>query len=272
MSLITISYSIGSGGDTIAKQVAQRLDLELYDDQKLQQEATDTGIRAEELKSLDEKAPGLLDRLLGSKPELYQDVMESLIYEMSQRGRGVILGHGGQMLLREFGCAFHVFIFASESARTERIMKQRGLTREVAEKMIRKSDNEQKGYFRSTFHTDWNAPSLYDVVINTEKFDTETATKTIVEMVNSKAIKECSTAALEAMQKLSLTKKIQAEFLRNNLSLVQLHVEVPEKGVAHISGITESVANQGRIVEIVKTIPGVSEVQSEVAVVPSYGM
>ena len=58
MSLITITRSMGCGGTKIASLVADELKLELYDDQRLQQEAINMGIRSEELESLDEKAPG----------------------------------------------------------------------------------------------------------------------------------------------------------------------------------------------------------------------
>jgi hypothetical protein len=39
----------------------------LFDDQKLQEEAVKMGLSADDLKSLDEKKPGLLDRMFTSK-------------------------------------------------------------------------------------------------------------------------------------------------------------------------------------------------------------
>ena len=47
MSLITISHSTGSGGDAIVQQVAKRLNLEIFDDQRLQSDAA--GIRLSSL-------------------------------------------------------------------------------------------------------------------------------------------------------------------------------------------------------------------------------
>ena len=52
MSLITISESLGSGGMPIARQVAERLNIHLYDDDRLQKEAVDMGIRAEDFKKI----------------------------------------------------------------------------------------------------------------------------------------------------------------------------------------------------------------------------
>jgi hypothetical protein len=62
MSLITIKSGIGSGGLSIAKSVSEELRLELYDDQRLQEEAVKLVISAEEMKSPGHKAPGPLTR------------------------------------------------------------------------------------------------------------------------------------------------------------------------------------------------------------------
>ena len=54
MSLITITSSMGTGGITISRQVADALNLELYDDQRLQEEAATMGISSEDIESLDD--------------------------------------------------------------------------------------------------------------------------------------------------------------------------------------------------------------------------
>lgn len=272
MSLITISSRMGSGGPEIAKRVAEGLKLELFDDQRLQQEAIQMGIRSEQLKSLDEKAPGLLDRLLGSTPELYHDVLGTVIYEVARKGEGVILGHGSQVLLRDFGCALHVLILAPEASRVNRVMKEQRLSREAAEKMIQRSDNTLRGFFRSTFHTHWNNPSLYDLILNTHKLGVDLAVNQIIQVAGSDVIKECSIAALDLMEKLSLTRRIEAELFKHNFAMIQLHVEVPEKGVAHITGLTESEENQKQIKQVVQNTPGISKVVYEVTVIPAYGL
>jgi len=57
MSLITITSGIGCGEMRIAQQVAGGLELELYDDQRLQEKAVEMGLSLEDLKGFDEKAP-----------------------------------------------------------------------------------------------------------------------------------------------------------------------------------------------------------------------
>jgi hypothetical protein len=64
MSLITITTSIACGGMTIARRVAEELDMVLYDDRSIQEEAIRMGGSSEDLKIFGPKAPGFLNRLL----------------------------------------------------------------------------------------------------------------------------------------------------------------------------------------------------------------
>jgi cytidylate kinase len=117
MSLITITGGIGCEEMTIARLVADALELELYDDQRLQEKAIEMGLSSEGVKSLDEKAPGLFNRLLRRKPEIYLDLLEALVYKVARQGEGIIFGHGAQFLLRAFEGALHVRIFSSKASR-----------------------------------------------------------------------------------------------------------------------------------------------------------
>jgi len=112
MPLITISSPFGSGGKEIAQFVAKGLKLEIYDDRKLLELSPQAGIRSQDLKDL--RQLGFLDRIFSNKPKVYLEFMDSIIYEVSRLGHGVIIGHGSQMLLQDFDCALHVRIKCPE--------------------------------------------------------------------------------------------------------------------------------------------------------------
>ena len=92
-------------------------------------------LRTEVIKGMDEKAPGLLDRLFGHNPETYLNFMEAVIYQVASRGEGVILGHGAPFLLRDFDCALHVRIYAPLTFRIQYLMAEKGLSQKAAEKV-----------------------------------------------------------------------------------------------------------------------------------------
>ena len=267
MSLITISQNLGSGGMAIARQVAEGLNIDLYGDNRLQAEALKLDIRSDDIGNLDKKAPGLFDRILGKKPDVYLDLMEAVVYEASRHGQGVIIGHGSQMLLRDFGCALHVRIHASRARRIHNLMNGQNLSREGAEKLIRKSDSERNGFFKFAFQRDLKDPSLYDLIINTEKIGNDAAAKFIIDLAASDEISSCSLTAMEAMEKMSQTKKVEAVLLENDINLTMLHVETPEKGAIRIHGLTTTQYEKDRIIKAIQAMPEITDFQSNISIV-----
>ncbi len=275
MPLITISWGMGCGGMTIADLVAKGLKIELFDDHRLQQEGIRMGLqpdalKAEEFTDSDRKAPRSFDRMLHTRPEIYLDSLEALIYEVAKKGEGVIVGHGSQMLLREFECALHVRIHANETTRIQNLIKYRGLSEASARKLIHKSDHEQSGFFRFAFQMDWNDLSVYDLIINTEQLGIDLAAKLIMEAAESDNMKACSLTALDAMEKLSLKKRVHAALLEKNVSLSYLHVDIPEKGSVEIIGAAHTAEEKKAILEALKTLSGVVKMEDNIVVLSDY--
>lgn len=266
MSLISITSGIGSGALAIAKEVSDKLGIALYDDQRVQEEAVKLGISAEEIKRSGQKTPGLLSRLLSHEPDTYLTIMGTVIYEIASRGEGIILGHGAPWLLMDFGCALHVRVYASGSSRTRNLMDQLGVSKESAEKMIQKSDRQGKGFLQFTFDMDWDDPSLFDLIINQDKVGADYTAQLIVEVAQSSMIKECSLTALDSMERLSLLKRVEAAMGKKRISSSDVNIEVPEPGVVRLSGSLNPLDSEAGLLEVVKGVPGVKEVQSEVVV------
>lgn len=267
MSLITISQDFGSEGYAIAKQVADMLKLELYDDDRLKDAALKEGVSAENLRGLEEKAPGFFDRLMGRKPDIYLDVLQSVVYRLARSGSGIIVGHGSQVLLRDFGCALHVRIHASVESRAAAMAQQRGISREAAGKIIVKKDDEYKGFFRYAFQMNPNDPGLYDLILNTGKISAETAAKNIADLAQSDDVKACSLSALESMDRLSLERKIHAELLDNGVYSKIISIEIPEPGTALIYGIAASRNEKEKITDIVGRMKEIDKVEDNIVVI-----
>jgi cytidylate kinase len=229
------------------------------------------GIASKDLKSLDEKAPGFFDKIFNKTPEVYLELMEAVVYDVAHQGEGVIVGHGSPILLRNFGCALHVLMHASESVRVHNLVTQQGLSQTAAEKLIRKSDHAQNGFFRYAFNMRLNDPSLYDLILNTEKMGSNAAVNLIVEAARSEEIKACSLTAVEAMERLSQEKKVRASLIDNDINIAMLHIEVPEQGIAELRGFAYTNDERDRILEVAKHLPDIDEVRTDITVMPSTG-
>jgi hypothetical protein len=195
--------------------------------------------------------------------------MESVVYEMARRGTGVIVGHGSQMLLRDFDCALHVRVHAAEDVRVARIGRAQGLVEIDARKLVAKADARQRGFFDFAFQKRWDDPSLYDLVINTAKMADESAAAVIAAAASGERISECSLTALESMERLAVAKRIEAELLKHEIDLKFLTIEVRDEGRAEISGMVFTPAMLAEMPDIVRRVPGVRDVDARVVLMPA---
>lgn len=275
MPLITISQGLGCGGKTVAGLVAKGLGIDLFDDLRLQEKAIRMGLEPKELtadavKDVERRTPHMFGRLLRTRSEAYLDYLQALIYDVAKTGAGIIFGHGSQVLLHDFTCALHVHIYAGESTRIRNLMKQMGMSEDAVRKLIQQSDHEQEGFFQFVFHMDWSDPSLYDLVINIEQIGLDSAAKIIMEAATSDALKTCNLTALDAMEKLSLKKRVHAAILENNMSTSYLHVDVSEKGVVQIIGAVHTPEEKKGVLETMYTVSGVSKVEENIVVLSDF--
>ena len=142
MYFITISEMLGTNGDKIAKRVAKELKYGFYGEVELFAAADTMGFLID-VKKLDEKGPAFLEKFFSEKPKIYLDRLQSVIYELAKEGDAVFFGRGSQLMLHSFDCAFHVLVTGSGERRIQRIMEERHLEREVAEKIIARSDHDK---------------------------------------------------------------------------------------------------------------------------------
>jgi hypothetical protein len=160
---------------------------------------------------------------------------------------------------------------ASESVRIRNLTAQQGLSESAAEKLIRKSDHEQNGFFRYAFNMRLNDPSLYDLILNTEKLGSSAAARIIVDAAKSDEIKTCSLTAVDAMERLSQEKKVRASLIENDINIAMLYIEVPDLGTAEIRGFTYTNDERDRILELAKHLQDMDEVKIDITVMPSTG-
>jgi len=271
MPLITISQDYGSHGYYVAQRISQELDLDLYDDETLREAAVEMGVKQENLDGLKEQVPGFFDRLMGVKPDVYLNVLQGVVYTMASQNNGVIVGHGSQLLLKDFGCALHVRIITPAEKRIRYFIEEKGLEEEVAHKLVTSKDEEFVNFFRYAFKMDINDPLLYDLVINTEKIGIESVITHIKQLAQSNEITECSIGALSIMKCRALEMKIHARLIGNGIITTGIKVEVPEPGKAVVLGVTTDKVEQNKILAVLDAIEEIDNAEVNITQVPLEG-
>src|SRR5262249_20203978 len=127
-ALLTLSRELGAGEISFPRALAARLGLELYDRELLEQEAVRLGVPAAELEKIDEQGAGLFERFRpGGLHQRYFEALGKLMNELADRGGVLIVGRGGNRILRDRAAAFHVRLVAAPEVRVRRVMQHRWL-------------------------------------------------------------------------------------------------------------------------------------------------
>jgi cytidylate kinase len=166
--VLTLSRELGAGEKSFAPALAARLKLQVYDRELLEQEAIRLGVTQAELEKVDEQPAGLFRRLRpGGLPHRYFEVLGQLMSELASRGDVLLVGRGGNRLLREDPRAFHARVVAPTLDRVRRVMEHRWLRESAARQLITDSDARRCRYYADSFGADWSDPLEYHLIANT---------------------------------------------------------------------------------------------------------
>jgi cytidylate kinase len=110
----------------------------------------------------------------------YLDLITSVILEHVAQGQAMIVGRGGQMILRQRPGVLHVQVIAKFETRVYNIMQREGVKWREAAHRVRLADEQRMGYMRRFYNVDWLDSGLYDMVINTDQIPGDAAAQMII--------------------------------------------------------------------------------------------
>jgi len=265
MNFITFSEMVGTRGEDIAKQVAAALKYAYFGEQQLYESAAHNSFFLR-LAQFDERSPTLIERFFSDKPKIYLDRLQSVIFAEAQKGDTVFFGRGSQLLLNAFGCALHVLVTGSEKKRIQSVMEQKKVEKEIAKKIIERSDHDKHGFLRFAFDEDWLNIKLYDLVINTDKLSLASAVKLVVDAATSDEIGSCGIDSINLLGRLSLQRKVESALLEMDVNHSHVFTKVEGVETVRISGLANSLSEKEMIAEGIQKIPGVKHVINDIQV------
>ena len=154
-------------------------------------------------------AGGAIDPMLGSGnlelmlSQSYQELSDSgsgvvddrailnttsqIIESIAQRGNVVIIGRGGQMILRDLPDVTHVQLVAEPPVALARIQEWEGVDEIMAARRIEEFNSGRADFHRKFWQVDVWSPLLYDLVINTTHLTYVQAAQLVASVVEKKA-------------------------------------------------------------------------------------
>ena len=261
MAIITISRQIGSLGDEIAKAVADKLGYEYIEKSKISEILSVQGFSASDVEKYDEKKPSIWENLSIQK-ERFSHLIRAAVYELAAKENVMIVGRGGQAILKDIPGTLHVRVISPYDARLSRLREQTGYDEKNAEQVIRQNDRDSSGYIRSYFAADWDDIDLYDLIINTRTTSLSTSVAMITCAVGANEFKKNS-QTLEKLNDLALRQKAKAVLLEiPGVAATNLDVE---KGVANLSGYVRSSGAIEECEKAVSNIKGITKVNNQLS-------
>ena len=191
----------------------------------------------------------------------------TLPYKVAEKGNTVFFGRGSQLMLNSFGCALHVLVTGSMEKRIQRVMADYKMSKEVAEKIIERSDQDKGGFIRFAYDQDWLNAYLYDLVLNTDKLSVESAVQVVADSARSEEINACGIDSVKELGKLSLHRKVESALLEAGALSAGLFVMVEDSDLVRLYGAANSWEEKGEAERIVKNVSGVNRVLNDVKVV-----
>jgi cytidylate kinase len=190
LPVVTISREPGSGGEIIAKTLAEKLDFDLFHQEVIHEMAQSANVSRTLFETLDEKGLNTLENWISSLvddrhlwPDQYLQHLMKVVGAIGKHGRAVIVGRGANFLLPPKGL-FRVRVIAPMEERIRHVVEHFKVTREQAKRRIVQTESDRRAFIRKYFHVDIADPQYYDLIVNTGTFTLDKATTTIANVIN----------------------------------------------------------------------------------------
>jgi len=183
--VITISREPGSGGRIVATVLAEKLGLDLFHQEIINEMAESAQVSSRILETLDEKGLSVLEEWITSLvdnrhlwPDQYLRHLMKVIGTIGKHGNAVIVGRGANFVLPPEE-RIRVRIVAPLDVRVENVSSNFGVSAEEAKRHIIRTESERRAFIRKYFNADITDPINYDIVLNTGILSIEAAADAI---------------------------------------------------------------------------------------------
>jgi len=185
LSVITVSVLPGSGGKVIAKQIADKLEFDLFDKAIIEVIAESAHISAATVEKAEKRRLSGFEDFFASivddhylYPGAYLRHLSKTIQAISLFGRAVIVGRGASFILPPEE-RFSIRIIAPEDVRIQNIARAFNVPEEEVKGRILRRESKRCAFVKRSFHKDLEDPYHYDLIVNTAKTAPEEAVEGI---------------------------------------------------------------------------------------------
>ncbi|OGP63375.1 MAG: hypothetical protein A2V65_01240 [Deltaproteobacteria bacterium RBG_13_49_15] len=206
ISVVTISSLPGSGGQMVAKAIAERMGYDLFDREIINRISKSADISSTVIDTLEkERLTGIEDfiaSILNKRyiwPGVYLDHLTRVIGVIGKHGRAVIVGRGANFILPPKE-RVAIRIVAPLEMRVERISDAFKVPYSAARKRVLNRESKRKAFVTKAYNADITDPLHYEMVLNMANLTVEDALEAVTVVLNKKRTLAEAAAAGKAVR------------------------------------------------------------------------
>ena len=258
MSIITISRGSYSRGKEVAEKLARKLMYDCVSRDILLEASDEFNIPEIKLVRALHDAPTVLERFTHGK-ERYVSYLRSALLQRVLKDNVVYHGLAGQYFLRDIPHVLKVRITADMEDRVKEEMKRENISAEEALYILKKDDEERRGWGLKVYGTDTWDDRLYDMVLHIKKLTVEDAVEILFETVQ-KPIFQTTPESHKIINNLALSAKVQTSLMK----IAPMVKVTADDGVVIIGNIDDSLTVKKEVLAEIKkragNVEGVKEI------------
>jgi cytidylate kinase len=249
MAIVTISRESGTGGETIGRAVAGKLGYEYFDKKAIYRDLEEHRKEwARWGKEMDERCPTVWERFDRSFAGVVA-LVENCILQHALKDDVVIVGRGGNWILKDVPYALRVRMNEPIEQRIRRVCERENVNREAAERMIESTDHERACYIRNVYRRDISDSRDYDLVLNLGKLRSDEVVALIVDEIPARD-RQATKEARENLRRMAAAANVKAE-VSTDFRVFVPTLEVLHDGTAIVvRGVVDSREELDRVSEV----------------------
>lgn len=181
--VITISREYGSGGHKIGEILAEKLGVTLYDKKLISLTAEKSGLAEGQVKDSEQTVNSFV---------VLDDPMQTAVFraqshvirDIAAKEPCVIVGRLANFILHGRSRCFHVFVYADNKYRVERITSEYGIKDENPEALLKRVDNERREHCLHYTGYEWGRCHNYNLMVDSSQLGVEQTADAIYKIIS----------------------------------------------------------------------------------------
>jgi cytidylate kinase len=166
MAVLTISRDLGSGGREVAQAISAALAYRFLDREEILAHIRAAGHKWEKwAEEFDEHSPRLWEKFDWSYRG-FLALVQSTILNEATTGKVIVIGRGGNFLLKDIPFVLRLRVVAPLDVRIQRIADRESIDRDSAIWLLERTDRERAGFLYFAYGKNGKDPRDYDFVFD----------------------------------------------------------------------------------------------------------